>query len=149
MTSPKKPSPGPKKLDTPRTDAQRASADWNPVWDTLAEWDARFLEGYLAFRSAPRENGPLPKKVKELIMIAINASATHLYAPGVRRHIQNALNEGATPAEILEAIELTTVVGIHACNVGVPILVEELRKHDERRPTAAPTSSKRRPAKRK
>jgi hypothetical protein len=27
---------------------------------------------------------------------------------------------------VLEVIELASVIGIHSCNVGVPILVEEL-----------------------
>jgi len=101
--------------------------DWNPLWDTLRELDPEFMEAYLAFRQVPHKKGPLPAKFKELIMVAINASTTHLYAPGVRRHMRNALKLGATREEILEVIQLTTVVGIHACNMAVPILVEELK----------------------
>ncbi|MDF2471321.1 MAG: carboxymuconolactone decarboxylase, partial [Rhodococcus erythropolis] len=37
-----------------------------------------------------------------------------------------ALDMGVTPKEILEVLKLTTVVGIHSCNVGVPILMEEI-----------------------
>jgi len=86
------------------------------------------MEAYLAFRSVPLKNGPLPQKYKELIMIAINAATTHLYAPGVRRHMQNALKQGATREEILEVIQLTTVMGIHSCNLAIPILMEETAK---------------------
>lgn len=118
---------------TPYTDAQRVSGDWNPLWTTLNEWDADFLEAYLRLRSVPFKKGPLPKKIKELILIAINAATTHLYAPGVRRHIRNALQHGATRDEILETIELTTVLGIHSSNVAVPILVEELAEHVKKR----------------
>jgi len=118
---------------TAYTDAQRQSGDWNPLWTTLNEWDADFLEAYLRLRSVPFRKGPLPIKIKELILIAINAATTHLYAPGVRRHIQNALRHGATRDEILETIELTTVLGIHSCNVAVPILAEELAKHAKTR----------------
>lgn len=71
--------------------------------------------------------GYLPAKYKELILTAINAATTNLYAPGVRRRIRNALGHGATPQEILETIELTTVLGIHACNLAIPILEEEIR----------------------
>ena len=110
----------------PHTEAHKAKGDWNPVWDKLAELDAKFLEAYLAFRSVPHREGPLPQKYKELIMIAINAATTHLYAPGVRRHMQNALKAGATQDEIFETIQLTTVMGIHACNLAVPILIEEV-----------------------
>ena len=58
-------------------------------------------------------------------MIAINAATTRLYGPGVRRHMKNALRAGATKEEILETIQLTTVMGIHSCNLAVPILMEE------------------------
>jgi alkylhydroperoxidase/carboxymuconolactone decarboxylase family protein YurZ len=61
-----------------------------------------------------------------MIFIAINAATTHLHAPGVRRHIQNALKAGATQAEILEVIQLTTIMGIHAMTLGAPILQEEV-----------------------
>lgn len=113
---------------TPLTDKQIAKGDWNPLWDTMREWDPEFMEAYLAFRNVPHRNGPLPAKTKEFVLIAINAATTHLYAPGVRRHIQNALRLGATREEILEVIQLTTIVGIHAINMAVPILAEEIAK---------------------
>ncbi len=115
----------------PHTHDHRAKGDWNPIWDELGEMDAEFLEAYLAFRSVPHREGPLPPKFKELILIAINAATTHLYAPGVRRHMQNALKAGATKEEILETIQLTTVMGIHSCNLAVPILMEEVAKLEE------------------
>ncbi|MEM5382653.1 carboxymuconolactone decarboxylase family protein [Paraburkholderia phymatum] len=118
----------PATIETPYTDAQIARGDWNPLWDTLRTWDPAFMEAYLAFRSVPHRNGPLPPKVKELVLIAINVATTHMYGAGVRRHMQNALKAGATREEILEVIQLTTVLGIHACNLGVPILAEEIER---------------------
>lgn len=35
---------------------------------------------------------------------------------------------GATQEEILETIQLTTVMGIHSCNLAVPILMQEVAK---------------------
>jgi alkylhydroperoxidase/carboxymuconolactone decarboxylase family protein YurZ len=129
-----------KRTRRPFTDAQQKSGDWNPLWGTLSAWDPEFLEAYLRLRSVPFKKGPLPKKIKELILVAINAATTHLYAPGVRRHIRNALQHGATREEILEAIELTTVLGIHSSNLAVPILSEELagqaRERLAKRPVA-------------
>ena len=114
----------------PHTAAHIEKGDWNPVWEQLQELDPEFLEAYLAFRSVPHRNGPLPEKYRELVMVAINAATTHLYAPGVRRHMQNALKAGATADEILETIQLTTVMGIHACNLAIPILTEELARQE-------------------
>lgn len=111
---------------TPITDMQMNSEDWNPIWDQFRSIDPDFLEAYLAFRSVPQNRGALSPKTRELILIAINASTTHLYGPGVRRHIRNALKVGATKEEILETIETTTVLGIHSCNLAIPILIEEV-----------------------
>ncbi|MEM7562867.1 MAG: carboxymuconolactone decarboxylase family protein [Pseudomonadota bacterium] len=110
----------------PHTEDHKSRGDWNPLWEQFREIDPDFLEAYLAFRSVPQSQGPLEQKHKELILIAINAATTHLYGPGVRRHIQNALKAGATMAEILETIQLTTVMGIHSCNLAIPILMEEV-----------------------
>jgi len=112
----------------PWTEAQIAKGDWNPLWDQVRSLDPDFIEAYLAFRSVPHRKGPLPPHIKELILIAINVATTHLYAPGARRHMQNALRLGATAEEILETIQLTTVLGIHAVNLAVPMLCEELEK---------------------
>lgn len=110
---------------------QKAAGDWNPLWSTLEQWDPDFMEAYLQLRNVPFRKGPLPTKFKELILVAINAATTHLYAPGVRRHIRNALQHGATRDEVLETIQLTAVLGIHACNLAVPILEEELNARSE------------------
>ncbi len=112
----------------PATASHLKNGDWNPVWDELRKLDPEYLETYLAFRSVPRDKGPLPTKYKELIMIAINAATSHLYGPGTRRHIQNALKAGATKEEIFETIQLTTVMGIHSVNLALPILIEEYEK---------------------
>lgn len=112
----------------PNIDAQKATGDWNPAWDLFYELDPDYLEAFLAFRSVPQRNGPLEQKYKELIFIAINAATTHLHGPGVRRHIQNALRAGATKAEILETIQLTTIMGIHSMSLAAPILQEEFTK---------------------
>ena len=117
------------KKSYPYTQMHRDMGDWNPLWEQFHEVDPDFLEAYLAFRSVPQSSGPLEKKYKELILVAVNAATTHLYGPGVRRHIQNALKAGATREEILEAIQLTTVMGIHSCNLAIPILLEEVEKY--------------------
>ena len=99
---------------------------WNPFWDGLLQLDPDFFETYLAFSSVPWRSGPLEPKVKELIYTAIDASTTHLYEPGLRQHVRNALGYGATREELMEVFELTSVLGIHTCTLGVPVLIEEL-----------------------
>lgn len=99
---------------------------WNEFWDSLLTLDEDFFKAYLDFSSVPWKSGPLDPKTKEFVYIAVDAAATHLYEPGIRQHIKQAIELGATAAEIMEVLELTATLGIHACNIGVPILVEEL-----------------------
>jgi alkylhydroperoxidase/carboxymuconolactone decarboxylase family protein YurZ len=99
---------------------------WTPVWEGILETDPDFFASYLAFSSVPWRQGPLEPKVKEFVYIAVDAAATHLYVPGIRLHVRQALVHGATGAEIMEVLELTSTLGIHAANIGVPILVQEL-----------------------
>ena len=119
------------KKSSPAIEAQRATGDWNPFWDSLFELDPDYLETFLAFRAVP-QNGPLPQKYKELIFIAINVATTHLCPLGARRHMQNALEAGATKEEILEVIQLTSIMGIHSMTMGLPILMEEVEKFEEK-----------------
>jgi alkylhydroperoxidase/carboxymuconolactone decarboxylase family protein YurZ len=71
-------------------------------------------------------SGVMSAKDTELLSIAFDASFTHMYAPGTRRHIHNALQAGATMEEIMEVLKLCIAQGVQACNLGVPILAEEL-----------------------
>lgn len=130
---------------TPLTNRYMRSGQWNPLWDQMRELDPQFVEAYLNFRETPQRKGPLPAHFKELILVAVNAATTHLYAPGVRRHIANALRAGATREEVLETIQITTLLGIHACNLAVPILCEEWerlqRERDKHAAVSAPERS--------
>jgi alkylhydroperoxidase/carboxymuconolactone decarboxylase family protein YurZ len=125
-------------MDDRRRDLREAFLEargfWSPLWDGLLELDPDFFEAYLSFSSVPWRSGPLEPKVKELVYIAMDSAATHLFVPGIRLHIRNALELGATRKEIMEVLELTSTLGIHACNIGVPILVEELDAAGQRLP---------------
>ena len=104
----------------------RASGEWNAAWDDIAEMDPEWLESFLAMGMKPRLRGVLEPKVWELIAIAVDAATTHLYGPGVRRHIRKALALGASKDEIMAVLEGVAVLGIHSCALGFPILAEEL-----------------------
>jgi alkylhydroperoxidase/carboxymuconolactone decarboxylase family protein YurZ len=106
----------------------RVRGTWSDTWEGVLRLDPEFLQAYLDFSAVPWRSGSLAPKVKELIYIAVDANATHMYLPGVRQHIRAALKLGATPREIMEVLELSATLGIHAMNVGVPILVEVLEE---------------------
>jgi alkylhydroperoxidase/carboxymuconolactone decarboxylase family protein YurZ len=109
-----------------RADFEAKRGYWHEFWDGLLELDPDFFEAYVGFSAHPWEHGVLEPKVKELIYTAFDASATHMYVPGLRQHIANALGYGATPAEVMEVFELASTLGIHGYLAALPIVLEEL-----------------------
>ena len=114
---------------------------WSEAWQDVLELDPAFLRAYLHFSAVPWQKNHLEPKVKEFIYIAVDSAATHLYEPGIRQHIRAALDLGATGAEIMEVLELTSTLGIHASNIGVPLLLEVLTE-EGKRTGPAPLSEK-------
>ena len=106
--------------------AMREAGHWNPMWDGVAELDPDWTESFMRTTMSTYRGGVLTPQVVELLCIAVDAACTHLYAPGVRRHMRAALDLGVEPREILEVLKLATTVGVHSINVGAPILMEEL-----------------------
>lgn len=103
----------------------RRTGAWNPSWDGMDELDPVWTDDYLTSVIEPYESGVLSPKTVQLLCIAVDASCTHMFGPGVRRHIRAALDQGVTQEEIFEVLKLCTTVGIHSMNIGLPILREE------------------------
>jgi len=63
-------------------------------------------------------------QVKELVYCAFDAASTHLYVPGLKLHMKNALGYGATPQEIVEVLEIATLLSLHTAHIAAPIIAE-------------------------
>lgn len=61
-----------------------------------------------------------------MIYCAFDAAATHLYKPGLKLHMKNAIKYGATPEEIMEVLEIATQLSLHTMEVATPILAQHL-----------------------
>lgn len=101
---------------------------WSELWDAILRTSPGFFEAAKNLAAVPWQHGVLEGKIRELIYIAIDSSTTQLYEPALREHIRNALRYGASMEEIMEVFELASVLGIHAYTLGVPALVDELKK---------------------
>jgi alkylhydroperoxidase/carboxymuconolactone decarboxylase family protein YurZ len=120
--------PAPKgAVATPACDTMKSIGQWNTAWDPFFELDPRWTDQFFAFGATLYQGGVFAQKEIELFSIALDASYTHMYAPGTRRHIKAALALGATMEEIMEVLKLCVVQGVEASNLGVPILLEELQ----------------------
>ena len=104
----------------------KARGYWRPWTEGLLRLDPEFLDTYGKYAGYPAATGPLSPKICELIYVALDGSATHLFRPGLALHMRLALEKGASAQEIIDVLRLATAQGLDGCHVGIGILVEEL-----------------------
>lgn len=97
---------------------------WNEKIMQYLSDDPDFLATYKSFTEAPWKNGHLDNVTRELLNIALSASPTHLNKAATQHHIRKALNLGATKEEIGEVLKVVSILGVHACAVGIPLMME-------------------------
>lgn len=100
----------------------------NITHQVLSRDDPKMLDlTHQMFMHVMHERTALSLKVKELIIMAINASL--LYHTGTRAHMQLALKAGATKEEVFEAIEVASwPAGIHVLRTCLPIYEEVMNE---------------------
>lgn len=113
---------------TPFCDRMRQMGQWNAAWDPFYALDPAWTDRFFAAAVPVYASGVLSPREVELLSVAFDASYTHMYAPGTRRHIKGALQAGASVEEIMEVLKLCVAQGVQSCNLGVPILAEELER---------------------
>jgi len=97
--------------DSQKTFKEASLGADNDAYAIIAELDPDYFEhlkGIYVDATFGRE-GALPRKTKELIMVGITCAM--LRPRGIRLHAQRALNAGATPREVLEAMEVAAIPG--------------------------------------
>jgi alkylhydroperoxidase/carboxymuconolactone decarboxylase family protein YurZ len=124
---------------TPATPPQ-ATGPWDAALDTLREWDEAWATSCVKMTTNPWTSGVLPLKFVELVSVGLNAACTNLNPDGTRRHIRAALKAGATREEILFVLKCASVMSIHSCSLGAPILLEEA-KAAGKQPAPKPATS--------
>jgi alkylhydroperoxidase/carboxymuconolactone decarboxylase family protein YurZ len=98
---------------------------WTPAMELLLTLDEEYFRAYLDL-SSPR--GALEPKVREMICIAVDLAASHLYRAGARIHVQRALALGATRAELMEVFELASLIGVHSVLEGAMLMDAEIKQ---------------------
>ena len=100
----------------------------NKAYDVIAKLDPEYFEklkGIYVDATFGRD-GALPRKTKELIMVGITCALRA--ARGVKIHSERAITLGATPREVLEAMEVAAIPGgMPGLWLGVETLQEILK----------------------
>lgn len=102
--------------------------EWTPSWAAVARHAPYYVSVYARLRAVPSSQRFSPPKLQELVLLALDANPTHLFYPEMKLHISQALKARATKEEILEVLQLASVLGIHSTILGVPTLVQVLEE---------------------
>jgi alkylhydroperoxidase/carboxymuconolactone decarboxylase family protein YurZ len=123
---------------TPTTEEQKAAIraayeangdTWWPELDPILD-QPDIATAYVQFAQVTAAKGALEPKLRELLLLAVNASTTTLHLPSVERHIREALRHGATREELVEVFEVVSVLGIHSAHTGLPLLRDVLQEQN-------------------
>jgi alkylhydroperoxidase/carboxymuconolactone decarboxylase family protein YurZ len=125
----------------PRLRYEKARGYWPSELEYVIKQDPELFKLYERYTNHPWRHGVLAPKHRELILLAINTTPTHLNEAGARLHIKNALRLGASKEEIIEAIETSSIVSIHAITYGLPIAAREYEKVKGKIPPRSRASS--------
>ena len=106
-----------------------AHGSWAPYLEDFLVLDIELFRANLHFSTVPLKKAFIEPKIREFILLSVDAATTHLHQPGVRQHIRNAIQLGANRNEIMEVLELVSILGMHTISMGVPVLADELRAH--------------------
>jgi alkylhydroperoxidase/carboxymuconolactone decarboxylase family protein YurZ len=128
---------------TAAVEERQVLGPWGEGLDQLRQWDPAWVETCVQMTTSPWTAGVLSRKFIELVGVGLNAACTNLNPDGTRRHIRAALAAGATRSEILLVLKCASVMSIHSCSLGAPILLEEAQaagvEPTTRTSTATPT----------
>jgi alkylhydroperoxidase/carboxymuconolactone decarboxylase family protein YurZ len=107
-------------------DYARAGIAPPPALGLLVELDPLFAQSCLDLLAYPSRAGVLESKVEHLVRLALNVTVTQLHREAARESLRAALAAGATQSEIVEVLQLVSVLGIHTLSLAAPLLAEEL-----------------------
>ncbi|MEM4415606.1 MAG: carboxymuconolactone decarboxylase family protein [Candidatus Caldarchaeum sp.] len=90
----------------------------HPVFETMVRYDPALVDSLVRFRrsvmpSKTEAGGVLPKKVKELIVTAVEVALGR--GEKGRSHARKAIRAGATPQEVFEAVALCIYLAGMTC----------------------------------
>lgn len=103
-------------LDTAAVEAlyRQERGYWRPWNAQLLARRPAFLQAYAHYAGYPARSGGLSERMVELVYVALDASASHLFASGLKLHMQKALACGASNDDVLDVLTLVCLQGAGA-----------------------------------
>jgi alkylhydroperoxidase/carboxymuconolactone decarboxylase family protein YurZ len=93
-----------------KSEFEKRRGYWHESWDDLLRLDPEMFETYLSYSAFVADQEALEPGLRELIYIAIDSVATHLYVPGIQLHARNAIDLGVPIEKIISALEVASLL---------------------------------------
>lgn len=92
------------------------------AWEALVERDPDFADAYSRYLEATVDSGVLEPRIRELLLLAHDATVTVLDGEGVALRVERALEAGASEREVLDVLELLALITVHSLTTGLPLV---------------------------
>ena len=106
------------------------SVNGTPAWDPFFDLDPEWTEQFIAVAFWVVHKWSVVAEGRRTADHRLRCLLQRNVRSGHRRYIKAALELSAMMEEIMEVLKLCVVQGVQACNLGVPILAEELQRVD-------------------
>lgn len=111
-------------LGSTRERVEHVYGSLSPGWELLLKQDPAFAVALAGYLEAAYQVGDLPPEIRELLLLAHDATVTVLDADGVRLRVRRALDFGATQRQVLDVLEIITLISIHSLTTGLPLVAQ-------------------------
>jgi alkylhydroperoxidase/carboxymuconolactone decarboxylase family protein YurZ len=115
-----------------RTRLEALAGTLDESFEAALAIDADFVAAYVDLVEVPERTWRLDAKTRALIMVATTSAVTTLDREGLRTAVGQAKRAGASQEEVLEAVHLCAVLGIHSYVIGVSPLAEVAEGHGQK-----------------
>ena len=94
------------------------------MYGAVLKLDHDYFDAFSSWINVPWNRASLDDGTLHLACIALDVACTHLYDPGTRRHVREAIACGVTKEEMLEVIQMASVTGLETVVRGMPLVDE-------------------------
>lgn len=111
-----------------KAEFERRRGYWHDSWDDLLRLNPDMFEAYLSYSAYVADQEALEPGLRELIYVAIDAVATHLYVPGIQLHARNAIELGVPLDKIMSALEVASLLMPATYSAAASVITEVVQE---------------------
>jgi alkylhydroperoxidase/carboxymuconolactone decarboxylase family protein YurZ len=99
--------------------------------ETLIQIDAGALRRIHDFLEAAENEPHVSHRLRHLIWVAVDSVVSHLFPGGATTHATMAIKHGATPQQLVEALEIASFASVRGYEIGLDIVLAATRATDD------------------